>query len=139
MSTSICGKWTQETPFSNMEAILDTVGMTNPQIRAMICSLKPEIEIAKNGDEWEFKMYTTQSTRNVSFTSGQEIDTLSIVGKPVKSVMVVEGNVMKETHRDPNDPSAEVTYITRTFNNDEMVVSLKVKDVEGLSKYKRVA
>ena len=36
--------------------------------------------------------------------------------------MVVEGNVMKETHRDPNDPSAEVTYITRTFNNDEMVV-----------------
>jgi len=59
-------------------------GMTNPQIRAMICSLKPEIEIAKNGDEWEFKMYTTQSTRNVSFTSGQEIDTLSIVGKPVK-------------------------------------------------------
>jgi len=26
MSTSICGKWTQETPFSNMEAILDTVG-----------------------------------------------------------------------------------------------------------------
>ena len=59
-------------------------GMTNPQIRAMICSLKPEIEIAKNGDEWEFKMYTPQSTRNVSFTSGQEIDTLSIVGKPVK-------------------------------------------------------
>ena len=39
-----------------------------------------------------------------------------------QSVMVVEGNVMKETHRDPNDPSAEVTYITRTFNNDEMVV-----------------
>lgn len=39
-----------------------------------------------------------------------------------QSVMVVEGNVMKETHRDPNDPSAEVTYITRTFNNDEMIV-----------------
>ena len=39
-----------------------------------------------------------------------------------QSVMAIEGNVMKETHRDPNDPSAEVTYITRTFNNDEMIV-----------------
>ena len=36
--------------------------------------------------------------------------------------MVIEGNVMKETHRDPNDASAAITTITRTFNNDEMIV-----------------
>ena len=59
-------------------------GMTNPQIRGMICSLKPEIEISQTGDVWEFKMITPQSTRVTSFTNGQEIDTTSIVGKPVK-------------------------------------------------------
>jgi len=54
MSTSICGKWTQETPFSNMEAILDTVGeshtVSNDQILTdeIIKLVKPVANIKRN-------------------------------------------------------------------------------------------
>ena len=64
-------------------------GMTDPQMRAMICSLKPKIIISESEGTWHFRMVTPHSTRVDAFVSGQEIDSTSVVGKPVK---VSDGN-----------------------------------------------
>ena len=69
-------------------------GMTDPQIRGMVLQIKPEIILTPSGDGWNYKMVTPYKTREVEFVNGQEIDYVSIIGKPVK----VRYTLSPETH-----------------------------------------
>jgi len=53
-------------------------------MRSMILRMKPEIELIRNGVGWTYNLITPQGTRSVDFKSGQIVDYVSLIGKPVK-------------------------------------------------------
>ncbi|KAK2169448.1 hypothetical protein LSH36_10g14050 [Paralvinella palmiformis] len=114
------GRWAQESGFENMENILDAVGLKDADMRSMILRMKPEIELIRNGVGWTYNLITPQGTRSVDFKSGQIVDYVSLIGKPVKAEMTIEGHHLIETHRDPEN-SANETRIVRDFNGDYMI------------------
>ena len=60
------------------------VGVSEPQMRSFILGIKPEIELTKLDEKWQYKLITPHSTRTVTFTNGDVIDYVSITGQPVK-------------------------------------------------------
>lgn len=130
------GRWVLTEPFNNMDQILDALEMTDPQIRGFVTQIRPEIIFTPSGSGWNYKMVTPQKTREVTFKSGDEIDYVSIVGKPVKSKMEVDGNILKETHVDPTN-QLENTIITRVFDGNVMNTTLEVKGIVSVGKYER--
>ncbi|ELT99642.1 hypothetical protein CAPTEDRAFT_227713 [Capitella teleta] len=133
---SLEGTWNQSVPFDGMEAVLDAVGMNDPQTRGFILAIKPTLELSRDGEQWTYKMSTPQADRTVSFKNGQEIDYVSVVGKPVKATMTVEGSTLTEVHRDPTDPS-KVTTISREVSGDTMNVTMKVSSAICKTQYIR--
>jgi hypothetical protein len=53
----------------------------------MILNLKPEIELIPHDDGWTYNLITEQGTRSVNFKSGQIVDYVSLIGRPVKVTM----------------------------------------------------
>ena len=63
---------------------LPDAGLNDLTMREMIMGLKVELNITQDGDSWEFKMIAPHATRCVTFKNGDEVDQVSIVGRPVK-------------------------------------------------------
>ena len=67
-----------------MTDFLFVAGVTDPKIRGFVLSIKPTLRISNDGETWTVEMITPHSEQMVTFKNGQEIEHVSVVGKPEK-------------------------------------------------------
>ena len=115
-------------------------GLNGPKIIANVMSMKPELEISLNGEEWSFKLtYSPETERRSGHLRKWTGDRLYLVHGPAgqntesshfsrqctascilqrQATFVVEGSKIIETHANPS----RVTVITREVSRDVMTV-----------------
>lgn len=75
MLTFVCNVWF---PISSL-------GLTDANMRQLVLSLRPELCLEKKADDmWQIKLIAPSTTKVIDFKSGDEVDQISIVGRPVK-------------------------------------------------------
>lgn len=97
-------------------------------------SLSPTVELVKDGDTYTLNTVSTFKNTTISFKEGVPFEEETIDGRKVQSVCKFEGE-NKLIHEQGGDiPST----IIREFTPEEMIATMKVKDVTAIRKYKAV-
>ena len=69
---------------SDPSILVHVSGLKDAETRGVMLRLKPEIELIQNDEHWTYNLITEQGTRSVDFKSGQIVDYVSLIGRPVK-------------------------------------------------------
>ena len=108
----------------NFDAFLKTLGVNVIFRKAATVSV-PTMEVSKAGDTWSIKTWTTLRTMELTFRLGESFDEISPDGRPVTSVVTLEGNkfICIQTAKKHNQRS---TKSIREFTGDRCIYSLEV-------------
>lgn len=88
------------------------------------------VELKKHGDKYTLSTKSTFKNNAITFELGKEFADETLDGRKVKSVMTFDGNTL--VHKQGGTPA---NTITREFKENELIVTLKVKDVVAVHKY----
>lgn len=93
-------------------------------------SVHPTVELKKNGNKYTLVTMSTFKNSEQTFEIGKEFEEETLDGRRVKSVFTWEGNklVQKQGGKPPST-------ITREFKENELITTLKVKDITAVRKY----
>ncbi|GLG96315.1 Fatty acid-binding protein 1 [Gryllus bimaculatus] len=130
MVTKFVGKRYKLTSSENMDAYLDTVEAAD-NVKALVKSVNPSIELVINGDTYTLKTITEKSTREVTFKIGEEFEQTLIDGRKIPTTITTEGNKLVEVHKAPK-PSK----VVREFSDDQVKISLTCDNVTAVRIYK---
>lgn len=92
--------------------------------------VQPTVELKKNGNKYTLLTTSTFKNSDITFELGKEFEEETLDGRKVKSIMTLDGN--KLTHKQGGHPPST---IIREFKDNEMVATMKVKDVVCTRKY----
>ncbi|XP_045202378.2 fatty acid-binding protein type 3-like isoform X2 [Mercenaria mercenaria] len=131
------GSWREEekTGFNEMA---DQIGLPAEK-KEFFKQARTEITYSQNGDEWEITvgMAGVPDKRTFKLKLGEEYESASLDGSPLKSVMTADGGKFVEKHIDKSMNDMEMN-ITRHIEGDKMVVVTKVGSLEMQSKYGKI-
>jgi len=117
----------------NFEEFLKTLGV-GFLIRKTVGALKPTFQIRVEDDGTiVFKSISTFKNTETKFKFGEEFEEKRMDGVVCKSTITQDGN--KLIQKQESDPPAE---IIREFNDDELKITCKCKDVVATRIYKKV-
>ncbi|KAJ8312816.1 hypothetical protein KUTeg_010189 [Tegillarca granosa] len=83
------------------------------QLREVARNSKPLMEITNSGDSWTIKTTVGDKVKDTTFTIGQEFESKSLIGSPLKCIVKLEGDKMVETQKDGD---AEGLKVFNIFN-----------------------
>ncbi|OQV13925.1 putative Fatty acid-binding protein, adipocyte [Hypsibius exemplaris] len=95
-----------------------------------------QVEITKNGDQYNIKTITSVKTIEVKFKLNEEFKEATLDGREVNTTFTVEGNVLRQTQRGIKDKDF-VSTIDRQITPEGFDATIKYKDVTAVRKYKR--
>lgn len=93
-------------------------------------SVYPTVELKKHGDKYTLLTTSTFKNSEIHFELGKEFEEETVDGRKVKSVITLDGNKM--THKQGGNPPST---IVREFKDNEMIATMKVKNVVCTRKY----
>lgn len=93
-------------------------------------SVQPTVELKKNGDQYTLLTTSTFKNSEIHFRLGKEFEEETLDGRKVKSVITLDGN--KLVHKQGGHPPST---IVREFKENEMIATMKVKDITATRKY----
>ncbi|XP_075684258.1 fatty acid-binding protein, adipocyte-like [Rhinoderma darwinii] len=101
--------------------------------RKAACTLKPDVTICKNGDEWTIKTSSTFKNTELSFKLGEEFDETTADGRKVKSIITLEnGSLIQKQTWDGKEST-----INREVKDKRMITTCVFKDVKCTRIYDR--
>merc|ERR1712002_789301 len=119
------GKW-EVTGVENMDEVLKACGTPEP-VRQMYLNTIFILDISKNGGKWKYSIYNLgKLLKEDEFKVGEEFDTTTVDGKPIKSKVTIEGSRFKEIHKDKSDPTLDAEMVKEIING-ELLVTAKIK------------
>ncbi|WAR31580.1 FABP7-like protein [Mya arenaria] len=100
---------------------------------------RTEITYRGAGDFWEIDvgMQGVPQKRTFKFKPGEQYESASLDGSPMKSVVTVDGDKLVEKHTDDNLNGMDMN-ITRNIEGGKMIVETQVGDFRMRSKYGRI-
>jgi len=130
----ICGKY-ELTSSEHFDDYLKAVGV-NFILRKLATTVEwASVEITRDGDLYMMKTTTAVKSAELKFKLGEPFKEHTMDGRDVETTFVLDGNVLMQTQHDGKnnlDTSTE-----RVFNGDELVTTLRCKDVASVRKYKK--
>lgn len=126
------GQW-ESVSSENNEAFFRAVGMAEEAVQKF-SSGKTVWSISHDGDNYSVTVETPIGLKEVKFKLGEEFDEISPTGKPVKSVVTMEGVMMKHVQK-----AGDVEVVTtRHLEGDKMIQVMKIGDVTSSRTYKKI-
>ncbi|KAL8605027.1 hypothetical protein ACOMHN_018829 [Nucella lapillus] len=123
MAQGLIGKW-QSVGYENIDAFWDAMGVPE-EMRKLAHEQKTELTIEKEGDGWKLTTVAGKKSRVIVFPVGQEVDTITLMGQPVKAVLTVEDGKLVERQQ---TPAGEI-IIKRSFVGGKLKTELIAKGV----------
>ncbi|XP_031617429.1 probable fatty acid-binding protein [Contarinia nasturtii] len=123
------GKKYKNTESKNFDEYMKAIGV-GYFTRTIGNSVQPTVELKKHGDKYTLSTTSTFKNSDLTFELGKEFEEETLDGRKVKSVMTLDGN--KLVHKQGGKPPST---ITREFKANEMIATMKVKDVVATRKY----
>ncbi|KAL8605029.1 hypothetical protein ACOMHN_018831 [Nucella lapillus] len=99
MAQGLIGKW-QSVGYENIEAFFDAVDVPE-EMRKLAHEQKTDLTIEKEGDGWKMTTVVGEKSRVLVYSVGQEIDTVTLMGQPIKALLTVEDGKLVERERSP--------------------------------------
>ncbi|XP_025090412.1 fatty acid-binding protein, adipocyte-like [Pomacea canaliculata] len=130
MADNLIGTW-ESVSAENVDAFLDAVGASDSKQFAR--DNKPILTVARVDGGWKLTTKIGDRTRDVIFPIGKEVDTVSLMGHTVKSVLTEEGGRLVEIQKwDIGD-----VKVVRSLENDNLVTQTSIKDAVATIRFKR--
>nr|WPK49596.1 FABP1 [Mesobiotus philippinicus] len=133
--TDICSKF-KLTESNHFDEYLKVAGVSLVYRKMATAVESATIEITKHGDDYIMKTVTPLKNHEMKFKLNQEFTEQTMDGRTVQTVMQLQGNKLIQHQKDPKI-NFEST-IEREFTKDELITTLKCKDVTSVRKYKRI-
>ena len=123
----IIGKF-KRISIENFDEFLKALGV-NVIFRKVATASVPTMEVSKAGDTWSIRTWTTLRAMELTFRLGEPFDEISPDGRPVTSVVTLEGNkfICIQTAKKVHQKS---TRSVREFTGDRCIYSLEVIDAD---------
>lgn len=123
------GKKYKNTESHNFDEYMTALGV-GYFTRTIGNSVQPTVELKKNGDKYTLLTTSTFKNSALHFELGKEFEEETLDGRKVKSVITLDGNklIQKQGGKPPST-------IIREFKANEMITTMKVKDVTATRKY----
>ncbi|KAL4223535.1 hypothetical protein ACF0H5_017006 [Mactra antiquata] len=117
---ALVGKWEYESA-DNLDGYMDAAAIPE-QLRAMAKNSKPVMEISNSGNSWTLKTTVSDKVKDTTFNIGEEFDSMSLAGQPLKCTVAMEGDKMVETQK-----QGDITIvITREVAGDQLISKMTV-------------
>ncbi|XP_076452565.1 fatty acid-binding protein, adipocyte-like [Babylonia areolata] len=97
MADGLIGKW-QSVGFENIDPFWDTMGVPET-MRQFARDKKTELTIEKTDGGWKLTTVAGDKSRVVTFPTGQEVDTITLMGEPVKAVLNESSGALVEVQK----------------------------------------
>lgn len=123
MADGLIAKW-ESTDYENIDAFWDAMGVPE-DMRKLARERKTELKIEKEGDGWKLTTVAGEKSRVIVFPVGQEVDTITLMGHPVKAILTVEDGSLVERQK---TPAGEIT-IKRTLVGKNLKTEMTAKGV----------
>lgn len=123
MADGLIGKW-QSVDYENIDAFWDAMEVPEP-MRQFARERKTELTVEKEGDGWKITTVAGDKSRVIVFPVGQEVDTITLLGNPVKAVLTVEDGQLVEKQ---NTKAGEIT-IKRSLVGGNLKTTMTAKGV----------
>lgn len=126
------GKCYKMTESKNYDEYLKIFGV-GYILRNVITRLVPTIKLQRNGDDYTLSESTTLRSREFTFQLGKEFMEPMMGGHKVKSIITMDVGTMKHTQF-----TQPQSIITRTFSQQELIITLEANNVVCTQKFKAV-
>ncbi|XP_060067818.1 sodium/calcium exchanger regulatory protein 1-like [Ylistrum balloti] len=134
---SFNGKWEIQSS-ENFSEYMSAIGVAEEKKAEALKFLgdgsKMSYEICNNGDDWEFRVGTQAGEKTIKFSLGQEFDTFTLDGRPIKTTFCLENGNLKESQKGDGFETVNI----RTVNGDAMTMTMTGNGVTCTRKYKKV-
>lgn len=127
------GRWKLEST-ENFEEYMKAVGV-GMVLRKVGSTMKPDLVISKEGDDWKLRTESTFKTTEINFKLDTEFDEETADGRKVKTTMSLVGeNKLIQSQKGDVD-----TVLNREITDDNtLTLVCEAKDVKSTRVYKRV-
>ncbi|XP_048747480.1 sodium/calcium exchanger regulatory protein 1-like isoform X2 [Ostrea edulis] len=98
-------------------------------------SSKLTYEISSSGNDWVFKITTAAGEREVKFSLGSEIDTMTLDGRAIKTVFTLDGDALMEKQ---TGSGFETTNKRTVSGNTMTMVMTAGNGISCTRKYKKI-
>jgi len=132
MTDGLQGKW-QSVDYDNIDPFWDVMGVPDP-LRALAREKKTELTIEKDGAAWRLTTVAGDKSRVVTFPVGQDVDTITLMGEPVKAVLTEENGNLVERQK---SKIGEIT-LERVLVDGNLKTKMTLNDVTASINFKRV-
>ncbi|KAL8605028.1 hypothetical protein ACOMHN_018830 [Nucella lapillus] len=95
MAQGLIGKWQ-----SDDESVLFLTDVPE-EMRKLAHEQRTDLTIEKEGDGWKMTTVVGEKSRVLVYSVGQEIDTVTLMGQPIKALLTVEDGKLVERERSP--------------------------------------
>ncbi|XP_067626084.1 probable fatty acid-binding protein [Eurosta solidaginis] len=102
-------------------------------MRNMANSLKPTVELRRDGDTYTFTTISTFKTSVITFQLGKEFDEETLDGRKVKSIMTLDGNKLIEEQK-----GEKHVTIVREFSDSQLVTTITLNNIRCVRVYKAI-
>ncbi|KAK7088659.1 fatty acid-binding protein, heart-like [Littorina saxatilis] len=132
MADGLIGKW-QSVDYENIDPFWDVMGVPDA-MRQFARDKKTELTIEKEGGGWKLTTVAGDKSRLVTFPVGQEVDTITLMGEPVKAVLTEENGSLVERQK---SAAGEIT-IQRSLVDGNLKTNMSLKGVTASINFKRL-
>ncbi|XP_005100668.2 fatty acid-binding protein, heart [Aplysia californica] len=129
MAEALVGSWNYDSA-ENMEAYMDAQGIPD-EMRELARTSKPKVEISKNGNVWTIKTTAGDKVSETNYPVGEEIETMTLVGKTVKALLKETANGLIETQK---SDGSETTF-ERAVEDGHFIYKMSAKGVQAKVKF----
>ncbi|GAU88111.1 FABP2 [Ramazzottius varieornatus] len=134
-TADITGRWDLYNS-EGFEDYLKAVGV-NFILRKLISRMAAStLEITKDGDEYTMKTISSMKTIETKFKLDQEFDDKLMDGRECRTLFVLDGNVLKQRQRTPDGFE---TNVEREVTKEEVITTIRYKDVTCVRKFRKTA
>ncbi|XP_061197257.1 fatty acid-binding protein, adipocyte-like [Saccostrea echinata] len=128
---SLVGKWSFVSA-DNMENYMEASGVPE-NLREIARTNQPNMEISNSGETWTIKTVVGEKMKDSTFRLGEEFDSVSLTGQPLKCTVTLNGEEMTETQR----AGDVIVTITRKIENNQLLSTMTINGVSAVVKFQR--
>ncbi|XP_052075153.1 fatty acid-binding protein, heart-like [Mytilus californianus] len=128
---ALVGTW-KYVSADKLEEYMQATGVPE-NLREVARKNQPTMEISQNGDNWSIKTIVGDKIKDSTFTIGQEFQSTSLIGQPLKCVVTMDGDKMVETQKE----GANEVIVTRSVSGDELVSTMSFGSVTATVRFKK--
>lgn len=127
----LVGKWSFVSS-DNMENYMEASGVPE-NLREIARKNQPNMEISNSGDSWTIKTVVGEKVKDSTFKIGEEFDSVSLTGQPLKCTVALNGEEMTETQK----AGDIVVTITRKIENGQLLSTMTINGVSAVIKFQK--